>query len=236
MAIGRNIKKIRLLRGFSQRELAKKSDMKEQQLQAYELGIQLPKEKVLSKIASALKVEALFLIDPLTIRDKFSGNNGTKMLSVFMKLSEMQKLKFDYDDDGVTANITLDFSSDENFKQLLLLWVMETYKFKKSLLEYADIKKKEDREILYEIRKADLTNLTHKEKNKRWSNAVKSKEWKQLKNEFKENKIFLIPPEDDYYLQKMYKEDEELSEDFNKNYIFNDIKKVKNIVKKLKQK
>lgn len=57
------IKKLRLQRGFTQKELGEKSGISESTIRKYELGQRNPKFETLSKIASSLGVSAVSLLD-----------------------------------------------------------------------------------------------------------------------------------------------------------------------------
>ena len=62
--IGTRIKKIRLLRGLSQAELAEKIGLTYDRIQKYESGTRKPKEPLTKAIAEALGVQEETLIDP----------------------------------------------------------------------------------------------------------------------------------------------------------------------------
>ena len=59
--VGRRIKKIRNMRGLTQKALASKAGMSEITIQSYELEIRRPKPEQLNKIAAALDVDIAFL-------------------------------------------------------------------------------------------------------------------------------------------------------------------------------
>lgn len=64
MLTGKKIKKIRLRRGFTQKQLAEKCDLSEPAIRNYELGNRTPSFKQLEKIAEALNVTAAELVVP----------------------------------------------------------------------------------------------------------------------------------------------------------------------------
>ena len=61
---GKKIKKIRLRRGFTQKQLAEKCDLSEPAIRNYELGNRIPSSKQVEKIAEALNVTAAELVVP----------------------------------------------------------------------------------------------------------------------------------------------------------------------------
>lgn len=60
--LGQRIKKIRNMRGLTQKALASKAGMSEITIQSYELEIRRPKPEQLNKIAMALDVDIAFLM------------------------------------------------------------------------------------------------------------------------------------------------------------------------------
>lgn len=58
--VGRRIKKIRKIRGWTQRELAEMVGIHEMTMQSYELGYRQPREEQLKKLANALEVDISF--------------------------------------------------------------------------------------------------------------------------------------------------------------------------------
>jgi Predicted transcriptional regulator len=61
---GKRMRKIREAQGISQTELGEKVGLSADRIQKYENGIRNPKEELIIKIASALDVDPLALIDP----------------------------------------------------------------------------------------------------------------------------------------------------------------------------
>ena len=64
--VGHKIKKIRTEKGLSQEDLGKKVGLSADRIQKYENGARRPKSDMLSKIANALNVSPLALVDPDT--------------------------------------------------------------------------------------------------------------------------------------------------------------------------
>lgn len=110
MISGEKLKKLRLLRGLTQKELARMSDLTDSAIRNYELGYRSPDKDQLKKIAEALKCDASALIDHTPI-------------SIF----EFMQITFDYEDDfkirplveGSTVGL---MSHDENLNDFLLEW------------------------------------------------------------------------------------------------------------------
>lgn len=70
MSMGPVIRKFRNIRGLTQVELGKKTDLNDVRIRHYELDIKTPKEDITNKIAGALKIEPAYLYDgdyPYTI-------------------------------------------------------------------------------------------------------------------------------------------------------------------------
>lgn len=62
MRLGQRIKKMRKLRGYTQRKLAVKAGLNEITIQFYEYGTRRPKAEQLHKLADALEVDVSFLM------------------------------------------------------------------------------------------------------------------------------------------------------------------------------
>ena len=60
-AVGRRIKKIREIRGWTQKELASILGMHEMTVQSYELGYRHPKQDQIKRVAEALDIDTTFL-------------------------------------------------------------------------------------------------------------------------------------------------------------------------------
>lgn len=67
MRVSENIKRIRLEKNLTQKQLAEKCGMYESQIRRYELGKAIPKIETLQKIAKALDVPVTELRDDLDI-------------------------------------------------------------------------------------------------------------------------------------------------------------------------
>ena len=104
------LRKIRLLRGMTQKEVALKSDFTPQAIRNYELGYRSPDDEQLKKIAEALQCDVSALVDHTPI-------------SIF----EFMQILFDYEKElklrplieGSTVGL---MSHDENLNNFLLEW------------------------------------------------------------------------------------------------------------------
>lgn len=66
MTIGENIRRLRKEKGYTQKQLAEKCDMYESQIRKYESGKANPKLETIQKIAKALDVHSLVLLDQIS--------------------------------------------------------------------------------------------------------------------------------------------------------------------------
>lgn len=110
MISGEKLKKLRLLRELTQKELAIKSDLTDSAIRNYELGYRSPNKKQLLKIAEALECDVSVLIDHTPI-------------SIF----EFMQILFDYEDDLKIKPLIEEssiglISHDENFNDFLVEW------------------------------------------------------------------------------------------------------------------
>lgn len=110
MISGEKLKKLRLLRELTQKELAIKSDLTDSAIRNYELGYRSPNKKQLLKIAEALECDVSALIDHTPI-------------SIF----EFMQILFDYEDDLKIKPLIEEssiglISHDENFNDFLVEW------------------------------------------------------------------------------------------------------------------
>lgn len=110
MISGEKLKKLRLLRNLTQRELAHMSGLTDSAIRNYELGYRSPNEKQLRKIAEALQCDPSALIDHTPI-------------SIF----EFMQIIFDYEDilkirpvvDSSTIGLIM---HDTNFNDFIVEW------------------------------------------------------------------------------------------------------------------
>lgn len=98
MNIGENIKKIRKLKGLTQRELADKMGIKQQSFAQYEQAEKIPKLDTLKKIADALDV-SIYDLQGVSWMNKAAELNRTHkektqvLLDHYNKLNELGKDK-----------------------------------------------------------------------------------------------------------------------------------------------
>lgn len=87
MNIGERIKKIRLEKGLTQKQLAEKCDMFDSALRRIESGRQNPKMQTLEKIATALSVPlANFIVYYEEFEKIFENEQEEKMIEKYRKL------------------------------------------------------------------------------------------------------------------------------------------------------
>lgn len=83
MAIKDNIRKIRLLKKYTQKSLAQKSQLNERLIRSYEDGTRNPKHENLQKIAQALEVDIWALRDI-----DIDADNPESVVQLFFQLEE----------------------------------------------------------------------------------------------------------------------------------------------------
>ena len=141
--IGLRIRKIRNAKGLSQAELGAAVGLSADRIQKYENGFRKPKADMLKKIAGALGVRALALIDPDT----------TSYVGAMFALFEMEEI-FDLhieegpDNKPPSMCVTVDFRN--NMYTNLKEW-LEVYKKYKAQMEVA-VSDEERNEILKSYR------------------------------------------------------------------------------------
>lgn len=110
MISGEKLRKLRLLRGLTQKELARMSGLTDSAIRNYELGYRSPDENQLKKIADALQCDASALVDHTPI-------------SIF----EFMQIIFDYENDFkirplVEGSTTGLLFHNEDFNNFILEW------------------------------------------------------------------------------------------------------------------
>ena len=83
MNIGENIKQARKKKGYTQKQLAEKCNMYESQIRKYELGNANPKIETLQKIANALDINVLVLLEKISIKFSDDIRNDVSLESAF---------------------------------------------------------------------------------------------------------------------------------------------------------
>ncbi|WP_312159424.1 helix-turn-helix transcriptional regulator [Oscillibacter sp.] len=102
--IGQRIKKIRELRGWTQKYLAQRAEIHEMLLQKYEYGTRNPREDQLKKIAEALLVHVNFLRDPAVLHTPDS--------LVYNLLEQYGDVELDWNDGVISVGIPATPSSN----------------------------------------------------------------------------------------------------------------------------
>ena len=111
--IGERLKKFRIVRKMSQKQLAVMSSMSEPAIRNYELGNRYPNEKKLDKIANAMKINPLALADP-----DFTTYDG--LMHALFQLEDMYNLKPKEIDGQII--LSFDVKPTSTIKHNLQLW------------------------------------------------------------------------------------------------------------------
>lgn len=131
--VGRRIKKIREIRGWTQKELASMLGMHEMTVQSYELGYRKPKQNQIKLIAEALDIDPAFL-QP----SKLDTNNAILAL-IFDLMEQYGDIKMEMR--GGTVLFGIDsfnhFSENQKLSEALKAHAnMSPSEFKEWLTEY----------------------------------------------------------------------------------------------------
>ena len=109
------IRKIRSIRGYTQKTLSEKAKINVAQLQMYEYGTRIPRERQLNKIADALDIDVSFLLPSYL-------DNADKILSFLFDLIIVYgeiNLESKHDDDIVTSITVNPKGKGEWFNRIL---------------------------------------------------------------------------------------------------------------------
>ena len=95
MMVGENIKRLRTLKGITQKELGRLSGINEVQIRKYELGKQNPKYEKLEKIANGLNCNVANLLSCSNVFKKATTSNTKEkyLLDKFNTLTPMGQEK-----------------------------------------------------------------------------------------------------------------------------------------------
>lgn len=122
MAVGTAIRRLRLHKGLTQKELGELCSIAEPTIRRYELGLLNPKYQTLAKIADALSVEADILIKFGIKRKRFETTGRYSGMTV-SKIHEM----------GLITDDTEIFIRDKDFKL-----IAHGNWYEDKMLEYSD--------------------------------------------------------------------------------------------------
>ncbi len=139
--IGDRINKIRVEKGLSRAELGELIGLTADRVQKYENGIRKPRTDVLKKIASALGVSTLALVDPVTTTEIGA------MFSMF-ELADSFNLKLEKSEEGETPEIRLTVGHKNRLYEYMKDWY-EVYTTMQAQLDIAT-----NEEEAQEIKKA----------------------------------------------------------------------------------
>ena len=156
--VGARIRTIRKAMGLSQGELGSMVGLTADRIQKYENGARKPKSDMLKKIAGALGVETLALVDPVVT------NNYGAMHALF----EMEeKYGITVSREGGAPVIKFDFSKDPSFFEDILAWEKEASQIKEKLVQAKTDAEKENISLEYNMWKWSfprmLAERNHKE-------------------------------------------------------------------------
>jgi len=101
--IGRNVERLRLAEGYSQRELARKVKTKQPSIARLESGVSLPSLRFLLNIAHILNVEVVQLIKPRVKYSYIATDRNTQSMKTSTTESRHLEIKSPY---PVGASIT----------------------------------------------------------------------------------------------------------------------------------
>lgn len=110
MISGKKLKELRLLRGLTQKELARKSELTDAAIRNYELGNRSPSREQMGKIANALECDISALID----HDPVSNFEIFQIIFDYEEFVKLRPLK----EEGTEALI----SQDINFNNFIIEW------------------------------------------------------------------------------------------------------------------
>jgi transcriptional regulator with XRE-family HTH domain len=165
MGVGKNIKRVRILRGVTQEELAEKSGVSVGQIRDYEYerAGYIPRTQTLDKISTALDIDGAYLIDPFMYREERIGttllDGSSSILSVILKLTEHT---------GGTLRvgknrITLDFGGGEDkwnsTDSLMYNWFLAIQEYDKKLKSAKTEVEKIEALLEYELALASLVSV-----------------------------------------------------------------------------
>lgn len=120
MTVAENIKRLRKEKGFTQKQLAEKCGMAESTLRQYEIGYRNPKLETLHKIANALDISIILLVEgcenkyPLSGKD-FQLDLYNSMMNAEKILDELEAQKATRMSNTEDIHLLNDFRKLNNF-------------------------------------------------------------------------------------------------------------------------
>lgn len=89
MTVAENIKRIRIARGITQKQLGERCGMSESTLRQYEIGYRNPKIETLHKIAKGLGVSIILLVEGC--EDKYPLTNADYQIDLYNTMTDEEK-------------------------------------------------------------------------------------------------------------------------------------------------
>lgn len=120
MTVGDKIRKIRLVRGMTQKELGEKVGLTDVRIRQYELNNRTPKEELLRKIAEVLEVNYYALCEP-------RWNSMEELVFTLFDLEEQNRLRLqllpDNSENGQQKEVGIVFE-EEKLQEFLKEWLI----------------------------------------------------------------------------------------------------------------
>lgn len=141
MTTGEKIKKIRLVRGMTQKELGEKVGLTDVRIRQYELNNRTPKEDLLRKIAEVLEVNYYALCEP-------RWNSMEELVFTLFELEEQNRLRLQLlpsdSESGQQKEVGIVFE-EEKLQEFLKEWLIKKEKLQEGKIgekEYEEWKRK----------------------------------------------------------------------------------------------
>lgn len=131
MTVGEKIKKIRLVRGMTQKELGEKVGLTDVRIRQYELNNRTPKEELLRKIAEVLEVNYYALCEP-------RWSSIEELVFTLFDLEEQNRLRLqllpDNLEDGQQKEVGILFE-EEKLQEFLKEWLIRKEELQEGKME-----------------------------------------------------------------------------------------------------
>ena len=131
MTTGEKIKKIRLVRGMTQKELGEKVGLSDVRIRQYELNNRIPKEDLLRKIAEVLEVNYYALYEP-------KCSSMEELVFALFELEEQNRLRLQplptISEDEQQKEIGIVFKEEE-LKEFLKEWLIRKEELQEGKIE-----------------------------------------------------------------------------------------------------
>lgn len=131
MTTGEKIKKIRLVRGMTQKELGEKVGLTDVRIRQYELNNRIPKEDLLRKIAEVLEVNYYALCEP-------RWSSMEELVFALFELEEQNRLRLqflsDNSENGQQKEVGIVFEEEE-LQEFLKEWLIRKEELQKGKME-----------------------------------------------------------------------------------------------------